>query len=282
MSRSRGIRLQDCEFTAPAGWSVQQQADHVRLQNTESGCVILVIEPQPSSGNAEQDARAAFALMYQGWVYQKAGEQAYTLSRGQTLQGLEFSGMEAAMSTTTADGRYHLEEGAAIVVKAEGSMVIIAARHNSSMFAHDRCGRPDGWPRFFASFTVRSVTPPAHADEDPATRIVGRWTMTEGRASAEYVFAANGRYQRIGALGSWHTTSEGDHEVIYTTTSAFEGDGSYAVKGNRLTLSSRAGAPEEISLRFVQVDHAGTGWKDRLYLLRNDGNGGYEVAYERD
>jgi hypothetical protein len=282
MSGSTGIRLQDCEFTAPPGWSVQRQADHVRLQNMESGCLILVIEPQPSSGNLEQDVRAAFELMYRGWAYQKSGEQTYTLSKGRTPQGLEYCAIEAAMSATAADGRYQLEEGEAAVINAGASIVIIAARHNSSMLAHDRCTRYDGWPRFFSSFTVKNATAPARPDDDPSQRIIGRWAMTESRASGEYVFAANRRYQLTGALGAIYTTSEHNHDVIYTTTSAFQGDGAYAVSGNRLTLTPRAtGTPEQMSFRFVQVNHAGTGWKDRLYVLKNDGTGEYQVAYEK-
>ena len=280
MPGSREIRLQDCEFIAPAGWSVQPQADHVRLQNMESGCLILVIAPQPSSGSLEQDARAAFELMYQGWSYQKSGAQAYTLSKGRTQQGLEYGEMDAAMSTTTADGRYHLEEGVAVVIQAGTSMVIIGARHDSSMLGHDRCTRYDGWPRFFSTFTVKDATPPPHAD-DPSTRIIGRWATTESGASGEYVFAANRRYQLTGAIGTTYTTSEHDHDVIYAATSAFQGDGSYALSGNQLTLRPRAGPPEQVSFRFVQANRGGSGWRDQLCLLRKDANGEYEVKYEK-
>jgi hypothetical protein len=280
MPGSREIRLQDCEFVAPAGWGVQQQADHIRLQNMASGCLILVIEPQPTSGSLEQDARAAFDLMYRGWAYQKAGEHAYVLSKGRTAQGLDYTSMEAAMSATTADGRYHLEEGLAVVILAGTSIVIVAARHNSSMLGHDRCTTYEGWPRFFSSFTVNNATPPAQTD-DPATRIIGRWTTTESGASGEYVFAANRRYRLAGALGTTYTTSEHDHDVIYAATSAFEGDGSYAVSGNQLTLSPRAGVPDHVPFRFVQVNHGGSGWRDQLWLSRKDARGEYEVRYDR-
>jgi len=280
VSTSRGIGLDDYVFDAPPGWSVQPQGNHVRLQNMESGCLILVIEPQPSSGDLEQDARAAFELMYRGWSCQKSGEQSYTLSKGRTRQGLEYCTMEAAMSMTAADGRYHLEEGVAVVIKAGGPVAIIGARHNSSMLGHDRCTRYEGWPRFFSSFTVKNATPPADAG-DPSTRIIGRWATTESGASGEYVFAANGRYRLTGAIGTTYTTSEHDHEVIYAATSAFEGDGSYAVSGNRLTLSPRAGLPEQVSIRFVQINRGGSAWKDQLGLLKKDASGEYEVKYEK-
>jgi hypothetical protein len=248
----------------------------------ESGCLILILEPQQSSGDLEQDARAVFEMMYRGWNYQKSGEQRDTLSKGHTPQGLEYCRTEAAMSTTTADGRYHLEEGVALAIKAGAQIVIVGARHNSSMFAHDRCRKYDGWPRFFASVTVNHATPPAHMDEDAATRIIGRWAMSEGSASGEYVFAANGHYQFTGALGSSYTTSGHDYEILHTTTSAFQGDGSYSVSGTRLTMRRRAdGNPEQVSLRFEKVNRGGLGWKDRLYLLKNAADGDYEVAYEK-
>jgi hypothetical protein len=276
------ISLKDLVFVAPAGWSEQSQTDHVLLQNMESGCLILILEPQPSSGNLEQDARAAFELMYQGWHYQKSDEQRLTLSKGRTPQGLEYCMMQAAMSTTTADGRYHLEDGAALVINAGAQVVIIGVRHNSSMFAHDQCSRYEGWPRFLASFTVKNAMLPATTDEDASKRIIGRWAMAEGRASGEYIFAANGHYQFTGALGTSYTTSGYDYEIIHTTTSAFEGDGSYSVSGNRLTLRRRADRkPEEVMVRFETVSRGGPGWNDRLYLLRKDATGDYEVAYEK-
>lgn len=276
------MTLKDCVFVAPAGWSVQSHHDHLRLQNMESGCLILILEPQPSSGDLEQDARAAFEMMYRGWDYQKSGEQRQTLSKGHTPQGLEYCMMEATMSTTTADGRYQLEEGAALVIKAGAPIVIIGVRHNSSMFAHQRCSKYEGWPRFFASFTVKNAMPPTNTDEDASKRIIGRWAMSESRASGEYIFAANGHFQLTGAIGTSYTTSEHDYEVIHTTASAFQGDGRYSVSGNRLTMRRPADRnPEEVSFRFEKVNRGGPGWKDRLYLLTKDATGDYEVAYEK-
>lgn len=154
------MTLKDYAFSAPPGWSVQHFTDHVRLQNMESGCLILLLEPQLSSGDAERDARAAFDLMYRGWSFQKSGEQSYMLSKGRTAQGLEYCMMEASMNTTAADGRYHLEDGAALVIKAGDRVVIIGARHNPSIIAHERCTRHEGWPTFFAGFSVKTRRQP--------------------------------------------------------------------------------------------------------------------------
>src|SRR5687768_12050639 len=189
--------------------------------------------------------------MYRGWSYQRSGEQSYTLSKGRTVQGLDYCLMEASMSTTTADGRYHLEDGAALAIKAGDRVVIIAARHNPSLIAHERCTRYEGWPAFVAGFTVKNASP-GDANADVPRKIVGRWARSESGASGEYVFAANGRYQLTGAIGSSYTTAEHDYAVIHTTTSAFQGDGAYSVSGNRLTLQRRgASRPERSEERRV-------------------------------
>jgi hypothetical protein len=269
-----------CTFVAPAGWAIHERNDHVLIQNPDSGCLVLIFEPQRSSGDLEHDARAVFAQMYQGWDY-RTGEQRETLSRGYTRQGLEYCRMEATMSTTTSDGRYHLEDGVAMVVQAGGPMVIVAARHNTSMFGHDRCVKYDGWQRFFETLTVTGATLPAGTGDDTSQRIVGRWAMSEGRASGEYIFAANGRYQFAGAIGTSYTTSEYDYDVIHTTASAFQGSGSYSISGDRLTMRRDGGDPEHAIVRFEKVNRGNAEWNDRLYLLKHDPGGDYEVAYER-
>jgi hypothetical protein len=252
------------------------------MQNNESGCLILVLDPQRSSGDLEQDARAVFGMMYQGWNYQKSGELREVLSKGCTVQGLDYCMLEATMSATGPDGRYLLEEGAALVIKADASIVIVGARHNGSMLAHGACLQRDGWPRFFASLTVNGVTAPKRTDEDPAKRITGRWVTSGSAGSGEYVFAANGGYQLIGALGTSSTASGHDYDVITTTTTAFQAVGSYDISGNELTLRSQGtGEAERVLFRFEQVNRGGTGWTERLYLLKTDGHGEYEVAYDR-
>ena len=254
------MTLEDCTFVAPAGWNVERHADHVRLQNPGSGCLILIVQPQQSSGDLEQDAKAVFDAMYASWQYQKSGEQHHTMSKGHTPQGLEYCLMEAAMSTTTADDRYHLEDGAALVIKGGDPIVIVGARHNSSMFAHDQCTKYEGWPRFLASFTVKNVRPSVRADPEASLRIVGRWTMSESRASGEYLFAANGQYRFSGAIGSTYTTSGHDYDILHMTTSAFEGDGSYSISGNQLSMRRHGDdTAEQVPFRFEQGEPRRTG-----------------------
>lgn len=277
--------LNDYDFIPPDGWQVQRQKDQIQLQNMESGCLIQILEPQPSSGNLEQDAKAVFDMMYAGWQYQKAGEQQYTLSKGFLPKGLMYCMMEAPMSATDAEGRYHFQDGVALTIKTGDQIVIVAVRHNSSFLAHSDCERKyETWRRFFNSFTVKNAAATLNTEKESSERIVGVWNLTGGGlALGEYIFAANGNYQFGGALGSSYTTTDYNYEYLHLKTYSFQGDGGYSIEGNQLQLRKRGETnPERVQFRFENVNHGNTGWKDRLYMLKTDSSGSiYEVCYEK-
>ena len=190
--------------------------------------------------------------------------------------------MEATMSMTATDGRYNLEEGAGLVIKAGTQIVIISVRHNSGLIGHDDCRlRYTTWRRFFNSFTVKNATVSKNA-EDVSLRIIGAWAQTESGASSEYVFAANGSYALVGAIGSTFTSRDINYEYLHIKTYAFRGEGSYSIARNELILKRWSdNSPEQIRFRFEKVNHGGIGWKDRLYLLKKDGYGETESLYEK-
>lgn len=283
-SMNKQIGLNDYDFITPDKWQLQKNKDHLLIQNPESGCLIRIIEPQPSSGNLEQDVKAVFDIMYAGWQYQKTGEQQYVLSKGFLPKGLEYYMIEAAMSKLSADGsRYDgFEDGAALVIKIGTQIVIISVRHNASMMAHGDCQRKyETWRRFFNSFTVKNISLPENKEEDASTRIIGAWSQTESGASSEYVFAANGNYAFNGALGTTSTSRDYNYEYLHIKTYAFNGDGSYSFSGDQLTLKKQNRDPEQIKFRFEKINHGSVGWKDRLYMLTRDKFGENEVCYEK-
>jgi len=277
------ITMNDYDFIPPPQWQVQKNSDHLRIQSLESGCLILIFPPQASSGDLEQDAKAVFEMMYPGWQFKKSGSEQFTFSKGYTPQGLEYFMMEAGMSKLSADGsRYDgFEDGVALVIKIGAQIAIISARH-SDMPAHSNCYRKyEYWRRFFNSFTVKNAASIKPAEEDASQRIIGRWNMSESGATGGYIFAANGNYAFIGALGTSYTTRDYNYEYLHTKTYAFQGDGSYAIVRSQLTLKKRGEAPELARFRFEKVNHGGTGWKDRIYMLKKDGLGETEVSYEK-
>lgn len=274
------VRSSDYEFIAPQGWVTQKNADHILIQNPQSGCAIRILEPQAATTGLEQMTDAVFDMMYSGWQYQKRGEQQFTLSKGHLPKGLEFFLKEATMSRTV-DGRYELEEGAAMVVKANSQVVIISVRHTGLM-AHTDCIRKyNTWRRFFNSFTVKNATPPKR-NENPATQLTGSWTMLESGAAGEYVFAANGNYALLGALGSTYTSRDVNYEYLHIKTYAFQGDGSYSIAGDQLVLRGKnQSSPRQVRVRFEKVKHGDMPWKDRLFMLNRDEQNEYEVAWEK-
>ena len=275
----------DYEFIAPEGWQVQRNSDHLRIQNMGSRCLILIFPPQNSSGNLEQDATAVFETMYKGWQFQRTGRQQYVLSKGFLPKGLPYYMLEAPMSKLSGDGvKYDgFEDGSALVAGSGNQIVIIAVRHNTTNLAHDDCRKYDSWKRFFNSFTVRNA-PIAQAAEDISGRIVGAWTVSEAGGVGEYIFAANGNYSRGATIANATTTTNYDYTQLHIRTYPFQGDGSYSIKGNQLTMSGRgAGNAEHAMVRVEDVNYGGTGWTARLCMLKTDVEGGkeYEVCYGR-
>jgi hypothetical protein len=275
--------LKDYDFVAPEGWQMQNQKDHILIQNMQSGCSVRIIPSQPSSGDLEKDAKAVFDLMYAGWNYPLAGEQKYVQAKGFTMQGLPYSMIEAPMSITDAANRYQIEEGGAVVVKTGSQITIISVRHNSGLMAHDGCrNNYNTWPRFFNSFTVKNISS-LPVNEDVSKRIVGVWTNSGAGVAADYTFAANGHYQSLSGVGATTVTTDYYSKYITTKSSAFQGDGTYSINGNQLTMLGRGdNSPEQIKVRFEKVNKGGTGWTDRIYLLRRNVTDGkeYEVYYD--
>ena len=273
------VGLSEYLFTIPEGWIQQSFKDYFQLQSPLSGCTIKVLSPQAFSGNLEKDTRTVFATMYNGWNYQNTGEKQYTLSKGTLASGWEFFMMEASMAGTDADGHYNLEEGAALLVKVDKQVVIISVRHNSSLLAHGECRRQyNTWRRFFNSFSIKNREP---VKNRIPVNLVGVWSQTESGASSEYVFAANGNYAFVGALGSSFTSSDYQYEYLHIKTYSFKGDGTYSNSGNRLILKKQNLPASEMQVRIEDVNYGGKGWTKRIWLLSKDKFGLNEVCYDK-
>jgi hypothetical protein len=277
--------LQEYSYTIPEGWFTQKNNNAIvlsQVQSPEWGCLITMLPPQPSSGNLEEDTRAVFNKLYAGWEYRNTADQKEDASRGHTLQGLEYYMIEAPMQKKRPDGYYYDYENAQILVVGLGNKqeAVIVARHQRGEMTCFCKYRYDYWNRFFNSFTVNNVPASKPDATSDAKKIVGSWKAMGGNALTQYIFAGNGRYQFIGAYTS---TTRISWNTIEMKTSGFKGDGSYSLKGNKLTTRKDSDKSADVEqYRFEQVNHGGTGWKDRLYLLGSYEGKPYEVGYERE
>ena len=186
------------------------------------------------------------------------------------------------MTGYSADGRYNLQEGTAMVVKTGSQVIIIATRHNSSSIGHDECYRNyNTWKRFINSFTLKNTEIPKK-ENISKQRIVGLWKIVSvGVVAGDYVFAANGNFQYGGGLGNSTTTSDIYYIYIYNKAYPFKGDGSYSINDGKLILKKRGADAEIVTVRFEKINHGGSGWKDRLYMLKRDNIGENESLFEK-
>jgi len=279
------INFHSYTYTAPENWLVQKNKDFIMLaqsQDGNMGCVIQILLPNNSSGNLEKDAKDVFNMMYPGWEYRNSGEKEHDLFKGYTTQGLPYCRMEAEVKKARPDGHYYdYEDGVALVIGIEKQLVIIAARHNRLLACECR-RKYNLWSRFFQSFKIANAKATTTIGTAPAEKIVGLWKTAESMVVSDYVFAANGNYQHGGAIGSTSTSRDQNYVYIHMKSYSFTGDGSYSVTGNQLTLKKRgAKTPEKIPIRFETVNHGGTGWKERMYMMGNGVAGEYEVGYEK-
>lgn len=276
------VTINDYQYIVPDKWFVQKNNDFIQLSQTqtaETGCYIRIISPQLSPGNIEEDVKNVFNQMYSGWQFRYANERQHAVYKGHTEQGLEYCRMEAGMSITTPDGRYNTEEGTAAVIKTGNQIVIVAARHDR-LKACECQNNYNLSKRFFKSFTVKNAFVPDRSGDDPVKKIIGYWKTADNMVISDYVFAANGRYQHGGAIASSSTSSDFNYEYLHIKSYSWQGDGSYSVSGNQLTLK-KSGDITNLGIRFEKVNHGGTGWKERMYLLRKDNYAESEATFEK-
>jgi hypothetical protein len=149
-----------------------------------------------------------------------------------------------------------------------------------TQLVHDNRGGIVGelpWRELEFSLEFPSVT---GSDGALSAAVIGHWSYFQGVSAQEYVFAANGRYQRWGGLGQIHAISDTEIEIV---TSQFSGDGSYQVRGNVVALFPDGGDAEAMLFRIYDQHSAypSVTTTGKLGLMKRDATGVYEVPLER-
>lgn len=272
-------------YMAPENWTMQKGNGFVNyrqpLSATGQGCALTIIAPQPSSGNLETDVTSIFSLMYPGWNFHHSDHRQYILAKGYTKQGLAYYMMEADMMRQKGE-QWDYETGAAWVIDMGKQIAILSLRHEP-IGLYCECKKKYNYiGRLLNTFTIKNAISSAHNNPNAPKRFIGSWMISGGGAIGEYIFAANGHYQYIGAYGSVNRVSP---DMIQIKSSAFQGDGIYTINGDKLTIKRKGSTtPEIYRFRFEQLSQGATGWKDCIYLLNEkpaDGGAPYEACYEK-
>lgn len=273
--------LSDLSFISPTGWAEQKGNGFTTFRKqytSELACVLTIIAPQPSSGNLETDVMNVYNQMYTGgWRFYYTDHRKNEMQKGYTKQGLPFYTLRGYMGKDRPQGGMDSEEGCAAVIGTGNKMAIISARHEpTGMYC--RCEQDYViWGRFFNSFTIKNATP-SNNNENIAKAILGEWGISRGVAINDYVFAANGHFVNYAGYGS--TTRISSTEIMMKS-SVFQGDGTYTISGDKLTMNKK-GTTTVFRFRLVKFNNGGTGWKEGMYLFNEkpaSGSPPYESLY---
>ncbi|HTS79365.1 MAG TPA: hypothetical protein VMH40_02095 [Myxococcaceae bacterium] len=262
-------------YTPPRGWNRTTRADAVvyvspPYPNTREVCELLILPMRKGSGDLMRDAVGTFQALFK--VDPLGGYPGITpeISRGTSPLGFPYVVLQKTLGHGGSEG-----PGIILLVAGVGDQIATVFT-TSKYFLVSQCfgeAFPSEWPAFFASLRFKGVKP--LAESDLKSKLVGSWTATGGHALLRYTLAANGRYAGGSAIGSVARVSP--TEVVYTTT-GFRGDGAWAVKPDRFSLTPDHSPADGGPFRLEEESKDGRTWKERLCVLGNTG----EICYHRD
>jgi len=93
------------------------------------------------------------------------------------------------------------------------------------------------------SLLFHGLNLPGYAGESPQLKeqLIGRWSRFGGRILLSDEYAPNGRFSNSGVHGSYYRDSVNSSRIRPEVDAQWEGDGSYFVRGDRLTTTSSVG-----------------------------------------
>ena len=281
-------------FTPPPGWGVQQYPDGIVISappsNINERCLIQVWPMRAATANLYNDANSAFMQIFSTYELRNQTSRATPLPpvviHGLSGQGWEYLIVKRGIRHpgSAPNGQpWETFVGFVLVAKLNNRVAVVSGLSRDALVSN--CFGELGtnvWPRFFYSLSFKSWTP---TDQIPAMRkkLAGVWMTATATAGDRIVFAGNGRYASAAAAQQYYRISSTE---LLTTTQAYFGNGTYALRGNeiRLTQDDRKDHPE---YGFVRVEEEskdeGRSWAEVLYLLRVSGIDGkdYEVNYKK-
>jgi len=270
-----GAAFGDYLYTAPEGWSTTPSGNGLWIASppSEAGerCTIGLWPMAPASGDLFADAQQAWGRVFQGFAIRPEDPLNRTvLVRGVAPQGWEYALLRRGI---VWPANPDAQLGGFIMVARLGDRVAVVSfltkdSRLSACYLYGYAFHPEVWPRFFANLRFRNWTPPSATGL--AQRIQGSWesfgTSTGGGAALQYAFTPAARYAFFG-VGQRYMALSRFEAAVWTSTTF--GDGSYAIRGNELTLRPDQGDPDVFFIRLEQVsEDGGRTWTEKLFMMQ--------------
>jgi hypothetical protein len=225
----------------------------------------------PASGDLFRDAREAWGRVFQGFAIRPEDPLNKTaLVRGVARQGWEYALLRRGiLHLSNPDAQLG---GFIMVARLSDRVAVVSFLSKdprlSACYQYGYAFHPEVWPRFFANLRFRNWTSPSGSGL--ARSIQGSWesfgTSTGGGAALQYAFTPAGRYAFFG-VGQRYMALSRFEAAVWTSTTF--GDGSYAIRGNELTLRPDRGDPDVFFIRLEQVsEDGGRSWTEKLFLMQ--------------
>jgi hypothetical protein len=272
-------------FLVPQDMVGTDGSDHYEMVDSGGLCQITAFKPLAATGDLAQQANDLITGAFGALGYQVVDDNYGTDLIGNRTQGRSAGGWEYVELRGELQRSGPSDERGHLFLVRVGSQVVPFFGYSPTtagctQLAHDNRAGIVGELRW-RELEYSLDFPSASRDEKAlASAIVGHWSLFQGPSGNEYVFAANGRYQRWAGLSQIHAISSTEIEIV---TSHFTGDGSYAVKGDVVALFPDGRPSEALLFRVYEQHEMSPAMRvsTELGLMKKDSAGAYELPLER-
>lgn len=284
-----GSAFGDYVYTVPDGWSTTPAGNGLWIASPPLSagerCTLGLWPMAPASNDLFADAQQAWGRVFQGFTIRPEDPLNKTvLVRGIAPQGWEYAMIRRGILwPANPDAQL----GGSIMVARLGNRVAVVSflskdTRLSGCYMYGYAFHPEVWPRFFANLRFRTWTPTSPTGL--AQGIQGSWesfgTSTGGGAALQYAFTPAGRYAFFG-VGQRYMALSRFEAAVWTSTTF--GDGSYAIRGNELTLRPDRGDPDVYFIRLEQVsEDGGRTWTEKFFMMQPSRSVNLDGATIRD
>jgi hypothetical protein len=280
--------LDDYIYTAPAGWATQRLSDAIMLSSplstTNEKCLIYLMPMRPAGPDLFQDANIAFRDVWlRNYVLRNQTPAGFafpeSIVHGYSGQGWDYVIVRRGIAPPNSQ---ESRLAFVMVAKLDNRLAVISGLSKDPLVSAcmgENTGTTN-WPTFFYSLTFKSW-PQADHTQQMRKLLAGEWIAATATAGDKITFAGNGRFANAAAAQQYHL---GTNELI-TTTQAYFGNGSYALRGNAITLTQDDKRTDRGFFRVEQESKdEGRTWADVLYLMRTSTVDGqpYELRFKRN